>query len=131
MNGALQLSLVVSDGLEKSDPGSATVTVFSAVNPTIQHLLDALQAVNNLPPSAFNNPNMKKTLAKKINNGIESVDSRYYLQALDKLQGDILKKMDGCDKKGSPEQSDWITNCEAQGEVHPHIALAIAELKCL
>jgi hypothetical protein len=131
MAGTYVLSLVVSDGLEKSDPGSATVTVFSAVNPTIQHLLDALQAVNNLPPSAFKNPNMKKTLAKKINNVIESVDSGYYLLALDKLQGDILKKMDGCDKKGSPEQNDWITNCGAQGEVHPHLALAIAELKSL
>jgi len=46
--GTYVLSLVVSDGVEKSDPGSATVAIFSTLNAPIQDLLDALQALNNL-----------------------------------------------------------------------------------
>lgn len=131
MAGTYVLNLVVSDGVEQSDPGSATVAIFSTLNAPIQDLLDALQALNNLPSNAFKSRNMKRELANKINTVIVNIDGGNSQLALSELETDILKKMDGCAKNGSPEHNDWITNCGAQGEVYSHISSAIAAIKTM
>jgi hypothetical protein len=129
--GTYVVSVVVTDGKLQSDPGSATIAVFSTLNPPIKELMDALSAINSLSRNDFKNRNMQKKLTVKINTVIAAIDAGNYAVALSELKTDIVKKMDGCDKKGNPEHNDWITNCSAQGTVYPHVALAIAELETM
>ncbi|HSR09956.1 MAG TPA: hypothetical protein VLS90_00825, partial [Thermodesulfobacteriota bacterium] len=103
---------------------------FSKLTGPIQELLEALNAVNALPKSAFKNRNMKKNLANKINAAILAVNNAVnndYSIAIAELN-DILKKINGCADKGAPEPNDWIIDCAAQGTVYPHIVSAINQL---
>jgi hypothetical protein len=48
--------------------------------------------------------------------------------ARDKLQNDILKKVDGCAINGAPDKNDWIKDCNSQSQVYQQILAVIQEL---
>ena len=52
-----------------------------------------------------------------------------FTQAINELENDIRKKMDGCGT--SSDKNDWITDCDAQFEVRPLIDDVILDLKAL
>ena len=84
--------------------------------------------INSLEPRAFNNSNMRKALTNKINAVRDLIEQGLYMEALDKLEHDILKKTDGCANTGVPDKDDWITDCAAQSEIYPSIIEAIGLL---
>ncbi len=59
------------------------------------------------------------------------IDSENYQAALGKLENDILKKTDGCAKKGEPDKNDWIKTCEEQGQIYPFIIETIDYVRAL
>lgn len=125
--GTYVVNLTVSDGLLSSEPSSVTVTVTAGVSEPITMLMDAVDIINTLPPSSFKNRNMSKPLTNKIAAVISLIEQGNYAEALDKLNHDILPKMDGCAKAGAPDKNDWITDCDAQEEVYPCL-LEVVEL---
>ncbi len=129
VQGYYVVSLVVSDGSLSSDPDEATVMVYSSSSAAIQDLREALLDLNGLSTSVFKNRNMKKSLANKIRGAIAMINNGDTADALIELKNDILKKIDGCAKKGTPEHNDWITDCTAQGLLYTHITAAIAKLE--
>ena len=66
-----------------------------------------------------------------INAATPAIDERRYLDALDKLENDIIAKTDGCANAGAPDKNDCITSCAAQGQVYPFMIEAINLLKLL
>jgi len=96
---------------------------------TVQDILNQTTTlINDLAPGAFKNSNMRQDLTYKINAVLNLIEQGLYMEALNKLEHDILKKTDGCANKGVPDNNDWITNCPAQSEIYPFIIEAIGLL---
>jgi hypothetical protein len=93
---------------------------WSNVESSMQAGLDeAVETV--LDVNSLKNENMAGALGNKIDAALEMIDEGFYTEALEKLENDILKKTDGCAKKGQPDKNDWIDSCEEQGQVYPFI----------
>lgn len=87
--------------------------------PALTNQVDAIiAAVQALAPSDFKK-NKQKTLINKLEAVRNQVGNGAFQGALNKLQNDILPKIDGCASSGSPDSDDWINNCTAQGQVYP------------
>jgi hypothetical protein len=97
-------------------------------DPTLVAQVDAIiAAINALAPSDFKK-NKQKTLINKLEAVRKQVQNGAFQGALNKLQNDILPKIDGCALGGSPDSNDWITNCAAQDQVYPWVVALIAAL---
>jgi hypothetical protein len=130
--GTYVVSLVVNDGFLDSDADNVTIEVITVRDALVQTLLDLIDVVNALDPSSLKNVNMMKNpMTNKINAVLNKIDRRFYDEALDKLQNDILQKTNGCAEIGEPDKNDWIITCEAQGQVYPLIMEAIELLEAL
>lgn len=129
LGGTYVVSLIVNDGQLDSDPSTLSITVVTPpVDPAIQKLNTALNALAGLDPSMFANPGLKKTLANKINRVIANIDEGLFTEAKNELTNDILPKMDGCAQYGAPDGGDWIITCDAQNQLYPLILSAIEDL---
>jgi hypothetical protein len=131
MAGSYVATLAVNDGVTNSAPDSVTITATPLNDEIIQKLNAVIDCINAIPSDHFKNKNMKKTLANKLNAVIEDVDRGYYEDALNKLEHDILAKMDGCANGGSPDKNDWITTCASQACGYQLIWDAIYKLEDL
>jgi hypothetical protein len=125
--GTYVVSLIVNDGQVDSDPSTLSIMVVSSADPIIEDLIKAINAINALDSSAFKNRNLRKALINKINTAIAYIEQGLYSQAKSLFEG-IIKRMDGCAKKGVPDKNDWIVTCDAQNQVYPIILSAIDEL---
>ena len=94
-------------------------------------LVEMEQTIQSIPPENLHNENAATPLTKKIEATLTKIAEGSYQEALDKLQNDILKKTDGCDKIGEPDNNDWILTCEDQAEVYPLVMRAIELLQRL
>ena len=72
---------------------------------------------------------MQNALTNKIGATLVLIDLGYYQEALEKLENDILKKIDGCTSNGEPSKKDWIIDCESQSQVYSSIVEVIALLR--
>ena len=128
--GLYVISLVVNDGLVDSLPDNVSILATSGQE-ELEVLLrdDAVDMINSLDPEVFKNTNMQKTLVNKINAVLNQINQGFYQEALDKLENDIIGKMDGCAETGSPDKNDMIQDCAAQQQVYPIIVAAIELLK--
>ena len=131
IQGLYLISLVVNDGLLDSDPSNATILAIDAdnIDDFIDALMQAILAINDLDSSDINNYNNKNALTNKIISVILNYLKGNY--GLEKLRIDVAGKFDGCalDDPAAVDQNDWIMNCPAQGEVYPHLELAISILE--
>lgn len=109
----------------------------------IQLLLDVEYIIVSLPDDAFKNnaTNRKKALSNKISYVLDTLElaksetdpiiqDEMYDEVINKLQNDILEKMDGY--LGGNEKNDWIIDCDAQIELNElidEIVSIIIELK--
>ena len=74
--------------------------------PTLVDQVDAIiAAINGLAPSDFKK-NKQKTLINKLEAVRKQIQSGAFQGALNKLQNDILPKIDGCALRGSPDSND-------------------------
>ena len=90
--------------------------VESSLQGTLADVVETL-----LDPDTLKNKNMKKALLNKINAVLKMLDEGLYEEALDKLQDDILAKMNGCAETGRPDKNDWIITCEEQSRLYPFV----------
>lgn len=129
--GEYVLSLVVSDGLLKSDPSNVNIAVVSFQDAAAQTLQVAASRIKLLPSLRFKNSNMCNTLINKLNSVLLNIDRGAYQEAYNQLNNDVLKKMDGCALFGSPDNNDWITDCQTQSSVYSIILEALDYLSGL
>lgn len=129
VSGSYVISLVVFDGIVYSDPQNITVMVISNEDAATGELTDAIELINSLEPAIFKNKNMCNALTNKINSVLELIDQGFYIDALEKLQNDILGKTDGCAEIGEPDANDWLKSCQEQQDVYPFLLQALVYLQ--
>ena len=105
--------------------------ITSPVQAVEEILLEMREKIQLILPENLHNENAATPLTKKIEATLTKIAEGSYQEALDKLQNDILKKTDGCDKIGEPDNNDWILTCEDQAEVYPLVMRAIELLQRL
>ena len=127
--GEYIINLVVNDGFEDSEP--AVISVMAVTNQELatQALFDATETINTLGPEHLKNKQLAKPLTNKINAVLAKIEAGEYAGVLNKLEYDILLKMNGCADNGSPDKNDWITTCEGQDQVYPLITEAIGYIE--
>lgn len=94
-------------------------------------LLQAADRINELGPENFSNEDSATALTNEIYFVLSLIDDELYTEALDVLESDILERTNGCANIGEPDENDWITTYEGQGEVYPLIVEAIELLESL
>jgi hypothetical protein len=114
----------------KARNSAGTETCWSNVESSLQvTLADAVEVM--LDPDTLKNKNMKNALLNKINAVQQMLDAGRYEEALNKLENDILAKMNGCGETGEPDKNDWIITCEGQSVLYPLIIETIENVKGL
>jgi hypothetical protein len=131
--GAYTASLMVHDGIVESVPDQVTIIALSTQTRLTQILSEAIALLNGFDPAVFKNSHMQSTLTKKIGLVIEQIQQGAYEEALQKLEQDILAKLDGCAAGTSPapDPNDWIRDCSAQVQVYSLLLEAIDLLASL
>jgi hypothetical protein len=135
MQGIYTAILVVSDGLEESNPDAVDILAvdFETLDDFISVLMDAVNVINSLEDDVFRNSNLRDELTRKI---IWDVLNSYLMGTYDhqdlkdSLKNDIGNKTDGCYESGSAK-NDWILDCDAQDEIYPLLLQAIDYLEAL
>lgn len=95
----------------------------------INDLEQAIETICSLDSNVFKNRNSRWVLINKIEVVLRQIAQGRYEEAIDKLENDILKKVDGCAQEDVPDRNDWIRNCDAQSQVYYLIEDAINNLK--
>jgi hypothetical protein len=105
-------------------------TYWSNVESSLQVTLDdAVELL--LDTRDLRNRNMKNALLNKISALQKMIADGLYADALDKLEHDILAKMNGCALLGEPDKNDWIKTCQAQSQIYPLIIETIENVVAL
>ena len=101
----------------------------------LQALLATLEqlrtAVASLPAGVFKNANQQNALLNQIDAELKIVKESLYLEARDKLSGDILAKMDGFAVAGAVDATDWIYTTNGQSATYPLAVRALVLLNSL
>jgi hypothetical protein len=127
LQGLYTVSLVVSDGLDSSDPHAVdilAVDVDFVDDFFISSLMDAVERINALPDDAFFNGNSShrsELTGKIIAVLVNFLESAAVEDLVDYLLNDIGNKMDGCPSIGGSTAQDWIIDCDAQEDIYPLI----------
>lgn len=125
--GTYVVSLVVNDGIVASEPDNVSILATLSQARVVAEIRDTIAAIGTLPPTAFKNKNMAKTLTNKLQAVITLVETGDYQEARSKLVHDVMAKTDGCASGTAPDQNDWIRTCSEQGIVYPML-LSVLEL---
>ncbi|XOF34682.1 MAG: PKD domain-containing protein [Candidatus Electrothrix sp. YB6] len=139
--GTYQVSLIVNDGTEDSEPDTAQaeveINVLSDHDAAIQVLEEALA----VPETCGNYKNVRRiieralqltqTAKENLEAGKEESGRKKYDRARRKLLEKLVPKIDDCAVSGTPDESDWICDCDGQDAVYPLIMEAVAYLENL
>jgi hypothetical protein len=129
--GTYVVGLIVNDGLVDSVQSTVQVLAIASVTSVIQAIRVLQNTIAALPSASFRNRNMQNALLNKLNAVIGTVSSGDYGAAVSQLENDVLRKADGCTSTGSPNGTDWITDCTEQESVDAQILATVSELKGL
>ncbi|MBI2017206.1 MAG: hypothetical protein HYS77_16985 [Candidatus Rokubacteria bacterium] len=134
--GTYVVQLIVSDGLADSQPDTASITAVSS-GTVLGHLKNAINLLSAMPTGAFVDPNRGRALIKKLEAIVRRIEDGHLAAARHQLRKDLLPKVDGCAPRGSADRPakgkarDWITDCQAQSQVHAEIKDALDALVLL
>jgi len=95
------------------------IVIYGAINPLEninEKLVQLVAAVDLTPSQSFTTPSGKSALKQKVEVVQNMVEVANYKGAYQKLQEDILGKMNGCvrSESPSPDQNDWVNDCNVQ-----------------
>jgi hypothetical protein len=97
------------------------IIVYGAIDPvpTILEKLDELMTViQEAGKSKFKNSFSQRMFIQKVKALKKQVTRGTYSGALDKLQGTIMQKTDGCISTGAKDGDDWVEDCEIQKQLY-------------
>jgi hypothetical protein len=129
-----QLATASTPGVVEFERRSThSVFIASAVQygPESESLFDIQLAIMQLPDNVFEPPadNRKNAFMEKLDEVGMLINEGQYSEAADKLENDILTKMDGF--SGGIPANDWIIEEEAQLEIYAKVQNLIAMLRDL
>jgi hypothetical protein len=111
------------DTLEAGWPyiDSEKIVVYGAIDPipgVKEKLSQLMVIISGLPQTDFKQPSAQEVLYQKLEVIQKQVDKGNYKGALQKLQSDILSKVDGCRSGDVAEKDDWVKNCENGKQIY-------------
>ena len=130
-SGTYTIQLIVNDGLLDSEPSEIIIIATTTEDEIVEKLIETIVEINDLNPEVFRNENLQNTLTNKITAVLEMIEDGEIEDALNKLEHDILKKIDGCAENGEPDRNDWIQDCESQDLIYTYIMEVISLLDAL
>jgi hypothetical protein len=121
------------DALEAGWPyiDAEKIVVYGSIDPVpnikdkLTHLMDT---VAKMPGIDFKQPSAQRVLQQKLDVVLKQIEKGNYSEALDKLQNDIISKLNGCSvsKPEAPDKNDWTIDCDTQKELYwPAYEIAI------
>lgn len=129
--GSYVIQLIVDDGFEVSEPSAIEIEAVVYPSTVTQSAQQAQSLVLIIPLTDLKNTNMQNTFLNKLNAVIASIQAGNYIDALEQLGEDILRKTDGCATSGTPDNNDWIKTCVSQNQLYPAIIQTIDLLDSL
>jgi hypothetical protein len=114
--GTFVVTLIVSDGFAQSTPSTSTVTAISARTDLLNRLRHVIGVVDAMSESQFKK-NKKKPFEQSLKSVLKSAEKGSYRKALDELEEDVLPRVDGCARRGTPDHDDWMS-CTGQAAVY-------------
>ena len=125
---------------EQWDPdgaGGATFLVTISYDPVdpLTALLGTLEdlrvAIAALPADAFRNAANQKALLNSLAAEVKLVQGGFYLEARDKMAGDLIAKLDGFAVAGAADATDHVVTAAGQAATYPLAARALSLLDAL
>jgi hypothetical protein len=114
------------DGLAIVDMGAYEVAGPSALSS--RFLLDRSDP-EYIPDRAFRTPKNRTALANKIEVALLMIDGGHFAEALNMLENDVLRKVDGWAVKGAPDKDDWVVDCTYQQVLYQRVNRAMSALR--
>ncbi|MFP4600988.1 MAG: thrombospondin type 3 repeat-containing protein [Persicimonas sp.] len=62
--------------------------------------------------------NKLRAIERKVNTALRTGKSQPIAAAINQLENDLMPKFDGCDVNGTPDNGDWIQDCDYQLPVY-------------
>lgn len=131
--GTYSITLVVDDGIDYSIPDTVNIVVRSYQDLAGNNISTVSTIASNFAPGVFQNSNGKllKPFLSKLSVIASLINTGNYLEALDKLEQDLLAKTNGCALTSTPDANDWLQSCQAQESIYPLLINAADMLRSL
>ncbi|MDY6854418.1 MAG: SBBP repeat-containing protein [Thermodesulfobacteriota bacterium] len=106
-------------------------TIKYASDPVTSLLRKAIDTLEDLDDDDFKSGLLREMLSMRINSALSQYDKGFTNIALIQLKDKVIKKMDGCAKRGEPDagftlyENDWMITCDAQSDLYPLVAFVI------
>jgi hypothetical protein len=96
----------------------------TSLEDTLRGVISQMQGLDR---TAFTDPNSRDVLVNELQAVVALIGGELFGEALHELREEIIPRMDGCGTTGGPDDTDWITTCEAQQSLCPVVS-AVAEV---
>ncbi len=115
------------------ESGPLNVHVAAPTPVSVVEHTEAIQQTikNDVPATAFKNPNMAGAFNNKLSAVINDINAGNYANAISKLQKDLIPKTDGCAVSNAPDSNDWVKTCPEQAQIYPQLISLLNELQQL
>lgn len=110
------------------------IVVYGAINPLDnikEKLVQLVAAIELIPQNNFRTPSGKAVLENKVQVVQKMVENGNYVGAYQKLQEDVMGKMDGCINSTRPDGNDWLKDCDNQVKLYWAVHEVMVFLKIL
>jgi hypothetical protein len=97
------------------------IVVYGAINPLEninEKLVQLATTIDSISSNRFTTPSGKAVLKNKVEVVQKIIRVGDYQGAYQKLQEDIMGKINGCEKSASPDGNDWLNNCDDQVKLY-------------
>jgi hypothetical protein len=97
------------------------IMIYGAINPLEninEKLIQLAVAIDSIPPNSFKPPSRKAALKNKVKDVQKILGKGHNSKAYQKLQDDIMGKIDGCKNSARPDGNDWLKDCDTQNKLH-------------
>ncbi|MFC1602205.1 PKD domain-containing protein [Pseudomonadota bacterium] len=136
LDPAYRGTLVNNSAVISSNQGGASAQQATATMSVIDSLIelkDIIDLLDLIEPSVFKGENSANTFNNKLDAILSSIANGDIVDAVDQIANDLIPKMDGCARRGSPDMNgkntkDWITDCAAQDMVYPVLVAIMLKL---
>lgn len=121
--GEYVVNLVVNDGSEESDPGTATIVATTAEGELADEIEKTIDEIKGTPPEHFTKMKLQKVMTNKTAHTAKLIDEKKHAAAKQEIEM-LTVKTNGCDDSSADpkaDPNDWIKNCESQRRVRERL----------
>lgn len=120
--GVYTVQFVVSDLLGPGEPDSTRIIAINSTDYAHLQLQAAITVIRGLPASAVATKGNQNALIQHLTQAVVALQANDLVEARLKVE-QAISRVDGCAQRGAVDGNgagrDWVTTCDAQGEIYP------------